>query len=64
MLYNIFRLLNILNLLTKVGFADDVLDLPWRYKLILPTVACFPILVAYTGITQIVVPYPFRYVFG
>jgi len=22
-----------------LGFSDDVLDLPWRYKLILPTIA-------------------------
>jgi len=32
-----------------LGFTDDVLDLPWRYKLILPVVASFPILVTYTG---------------
>jgi UDP-N-acetylglucosamine--dolichyl-phosphate N-acetylglucosaminephosphotransferase len=42
-----------------LGFADDVLDLPWRYKIILPTIACLPILVAYTGLTQIIVPFPF-----
>jgi UDP-N-acetylglucosamine--dolichyl-phosphate N-acetylglucosaminephosphotransferase len=34
-----------------LGFSDDVLDLPWRYKLILPTIASLPILVAYTGAT-------------
>ena len=34
-----------------LGFSDDVLDLPWRYKLILPTIATLPILVAYTGNT-------------
>lgn len=31
------------------GFSDDVLDLPWRYKLVLPTIASIPILVAYSG---------------
>lgn len=44
-----------------LGFADDVLDLPWRYKLILPTIASFPILVVYSGSTLFQVPYPFRY---
>ena len=32
-----------------LGFADDVLDIPWRAKLILPTIASLPLLVAYTG---------------
>jgi len=43
-----------------LGFMDDVLDLPWRAKLILPTVASFPLLVTYTGSTSIVVPRPLR----
>jgi UDP-N-acetylglucosamine--dolichyl-phosphate N-acetylglucosaminephosphotransferase len=32
-----------------IGFADDVLDLRWRYKLILPGVAVLPILASYNG---------------
>ena len=32
-----------------LGFADDVLDLRWRYKLILPFFASLPMLVAYQG---------------
>ena len=32
------------------GFSDDVLDLRWRYKLILPTIATLPILIAYSGL--------------
>ena len=28
-----------------LGFADDVLDLRWRYKMILPTIASLPLLV-------------------
>ena len=43
-----------------LGFMDDVLDLPWRVKLILPTIASLPLLVAYTGSTSVVVPRPLR----
>lgn len=43
-----------------LGFMDDVLDLPWRAKLILPTVASFPLLCSYTGSTSILVPLPLR----
>jgi UDP-N-acetylglucosamine--dolichyl-phosphate N-acetylglucosaminephosphotransferase len=39
-----------------LGFIDDVIDLKWRYKLIVPTVATFPLLVAYNGLTSVVVP--------
>lgn len=30
-----------------LGFADDVLDLPWRHKLLIPTVATLPLLMVY-----------------
>ena len=43
-----------------LGFTDDVLDWPWRYKLFLPTVASLPLLCAYEGSTSIIVPIPFR----
>jgi UDP-N-acetylglucosamine--dolichyl-phosphate N-acetylglucosaminephosphotransferase len=43
-----------------LGFADDVIDVPWRYKLILPTVATLPLLVTYSGSTSIVVPIQMR----
>ncbi|CAM9339533.1 unnamed protein product, partial [Phaeothamnion confervicola] len=33
--------------MTFLGFTDDVLDLPWRYKLLLPTIATLPLLCAY-----------------
>jgi UDP-N-acetylglucosamine--dolichyl-phosphate N-acetylglucosaminephosphotransferase len=39
-----------------LGFVDDVIDLKWRHKLVLPTIATFPLLVAYKGITSVVVP--------
>eukprot|EP01039_Chlorochromonas_danica_P000607 gene607-656_t len=39
-----------------LGFMDDVLDLKWRYKLILPTVASMPLLMTYTGSTAMHLP--------
>jgi UDP-N-acetylmuramyl pentapeptide phosphotransferase/UDP-N-acetylglucosamine-1-phosphate transferase len=42
--------------MTFLGFSDDVLDLPWRYKLLLPTVATLPLLCAYSGSTSVLVP--------
>ena len=50
-----------------LGFADDVLDLKWRDKLILPTVASLPLLMVYFATfnsTVIIVPYPVRFLFG
>ena len=39
-----------------LGFTDDSLDLKWRYKLILPTIASLPLLVAYSGSTAVYIP--------
>lgn len=50
-----------------LGFADDVLDLRWRTKLILPMVASLPLLMVYAltyNNTTIIVPKPFRFAFG
>lgn len=41
-----------------LGFADDVLDIPWRVKLLLPMLASLPLLSAYSGGTGILVPKP------
>lgn len=43
-----------------LGFTDDVLDWPWRYKLFLPSVASLPLLCCYNGSTSIVVPLQLR----
>ena len=43
-----------------LGFADDVLDIPWRVKLLLPAVASLPLLAAYSGGTGVIVPKPLR----
>lgn len=47
-----------------LGFADDVVDLKWRHKLIVPTIATFPLLVAYNGVTSVVVPKLLRPLLG
>ncbi|KAM1094065.1 hypothetical protein FF2_009021 [Malus domestica] len=42
-----------------LGFVDDVLDVPWRSrKLVLPSIAALPLLMAYAGHTTIVIPKP------
>jgi UDP-N-acetylglucosamine--dolichyl-phosphate N-acetylglucosaminephosphotransferase len=47
--------------MTFLGFVDDTLELKWRYKLILPTVASLPLLAAYTGDTALFVPPALRF---
>ena len=50
-----------------LGFADDVLDLKWRHKLFLPTIASLPLLMVYHvnfNSTTIIIPKPFRPYFG
>ncbi|PNH07577.1 UDP-N-acetylglucosamine--dolichyl-phosphate N-acetylglucosaminephosphotransferase [Tetrabaena socialis] len=41
-----------------LGFTDDVLDIRWRVKLILPLFAALPLLAAYSGGTGVAVPKP------
>lgn len=50
-----------------LGFADDVLDLRWRHKLLLPTIASLPLLMVYYvnfNSTTIAVPKPLREFLG
>jgi UDP-N-acetylglucosamine--dolichyl-phosphate N-acetylglucosaminephosphotransferase len=50
-----------------LGFADDVLNLKWRHKLLLPTMASLPLLTVYFvnfNSTTIIVPKPFRAIVG
>jgi UDP-N-acetylglucosamine--dolichyl-phosphate N-acetylglucosaminephosphotransferase len=42
-----------------LGFMDDTMELKWRYKLILPTVASLPLLMSYSGSTAMYLPRPF-----
>ncbi len=46
-----------------LGFADDVLDLRWSVKLLLPTIASLPLLLVYFAnyhSTTIILPKPVR----
>ncbi|XP_067623066.1 UDP-N-acetylglucosamine--dolichyl-phosphate N-acetylglucosaminephosphotransferase [Eurosta solidaginis] len=50
-----------------LGFADDVLDLRWRHKLLLPTIATLPLLMVYyvnCNITTVILPKFARPLFG
>ena len=65
-MYNYPQLLDLNSALLSIcfmlflGFTDDVLEWPWRYKLFLPSVASLPLLCCYEGSTSIVVPIPLR----
>lgn len=39
-----------------LGFMDDVLDLRWRYKMMLPPIATLPLLSTYDGPTSMKLP--------
>jgi UDP-N-acetylglucosamine--dolichyl-phosphate N-acetylglucosaminephosphotransferase len=43
-----------------LGFLDDTVDLKWRYKLFLPTIASLPLLSTYSGSTAMYLPTAFR----
>lgn len=50
-----------------LGFLDDVFDIRWRHKLPIPIIASIPLLMVYyseSGNTHVVVPLPFRSIFG
>lgn len=50
-----------------LGFADDVLNLRWRHKLLLPTIASLPLLTVYYvnfNRTTIMMPILFRDIIG
>lgn len=43
-------------LVVLLGFIDDVIDLRWSHKFIVPTIASVPIVATYKGMTCVVVP--------
>lgn len=50
-----------------LGFADDVLDLKWRHKLMFPAIASIPLLViyyVYFNLTTVILPNIVRPYFG
>ncbi len=53
-----------ITLTVLTGFLDDVLDLRWKHKIGLSFLAVLPLIVAYNGPTNVVVPKPLRDVFG
>ncbi|XP_045812386.1 UDP-N-acetylglucosamine--dolichyl-phosphate N-acetylglucosaminephosphotransferase-like [Trifolium pratense] len=50
--------LECISFMTFLGFVDDVLDIPWRVKLVVPSIAALPLLMSYAGHTTIVIPKP------
>ena len=40
--------------------SPSYLAVPWRYKMLLPTVASLPLLVTYSGGTDVLIPAPLR----
>lgn len=47
-----------------LGFADDMIDLAWRYKLVFPFLFMVPVIRAYSGPTTIPLPYPLSLLLG
>jgi UDP-N-acetylglucosamine--dolichyl-phosphate N-acetylglucosaminephosphotransferase len=47
-----------------LGFADDMLELPWRYKLLFPFFIILPLVSVYHGPTHITLISPFSHLFG
>jgi UDP-N-acetylglucosamine--dolichyl-phosphate N-acetylglucosaminephosphotransferase len=47
-----------------LGFADDMLDLPWRYKLLFPFFIVLPLITVYQGSTHIEIIPPFSMILG
>lgn len=50
-----------------LGFADDILDVRWRYKIWFPAVASIPLLIFYYtnfGVTHVVMPLQLRPLLG
>jgi UDP-N-acetylglucosamine--dolichyl-phosphate N-acetylglucosaminephosphotransferase len=47
-----------------LGFGDDVFNIRWAVKILSSFVASLPLIVAYNGPTNIVVPKPLRPYFG
>ena len=49
-----------LSLTLLLGFVDDVLDVRWRYKLILSILSTVPLVTSYSGSTTLLLPIPMR----
>eukprot|EP00759_Apiculatamorpha_spiralis_P005276 PhF_6_TR13207/c0_g1_i1/m.20869/K01001/ALG7; UDP-N-acetylglucosamine--dolichyl-phosphate N-acetylglucosaminephosphotransferase len=51
-------------LMLLLGFVDDVLDVRWRYKIVLSLFATIPLVITYEGSTSVLLPIPIRGVLG
>ncbi|MHA1349145.1 MAG: UDP-N-acetylglucosamine--dolichyl-phosphate N-acetylglucosaminephosphotransferase [Candidatus Odinarchaeia archaeon] len=40
-----------------LGFIDDILNIRWRYKILIPLFASFPLIFNYTGSTSVTIPF-------
>ncbi|KAF2278628.1 UDP-GlcNAc-1-phosphate transferase [Westerdykella ornata] len=52
-----------LQCIVLLGIGDDLFDIRWRHKVLIPAIAAIPMLIVYFvdfGVTQIVVPTPLR----
>jgi UDP-N-acetylglucosamine--dolichyl-phosphate N-acetylglucosaminephosphotransferase len=50
-----------------LGVGDDLFDIKWRHKLLIPAFAAIPLLIVYFvdfGVTQVVVPVPLQQYLG
>jgi len=50
-----------------LGISDDLFDIRWRHKVLIPAFAAIPMLIVYYvdfGVTHIMIPVPFRPYFG
>lgn len=50
-----------------LGFADDVLDVRWRYKVWFPAIAGIPLMIFYytnKGVTYVMMPMQLRSIIG
>lgn len=52
-----------ITLMIILGILDDFSDLRWRHKLLYPPLASIPLLLYYPGVTSVVIPKPFRFIF-
>jgi UDP-N-acetylglucosamine--dolichyl-phosphate N-acetylglucosaminephosphotransferase len=56
-----------LQVVVILGIGDDLFDIRWRHKILIPAFASIPLLIVYFvdfGVTHIVIPTPFRQYFG
>jgi UDP-N-acetylglucosamine--dolichyl-phosphate N-acetylglucosaminephosphotransferase len=53
--------------MTMLGVGDDLFDIKWRHKVLMPAIAAIPMLIVYFvdfGVTYVVVPIKLQPYFG